>query len=75
MTDWGPNNHSFMAVPWDICGSTSMTHDKRSIVTLRWKRRILPDKEPWPNSIGLIEYGDAYKTGYIIRDSLEFVAK
>ncbi|MFB3763630.1 MAG: hypothetical protein ACE14P_00110 [Methanotrichaceae archaeon] len=76
VTDWGPDNRSLNGDPvghmWVAVNNPKF---KDAWIFIDGDGGFYPNKRPLPDSIGLIEYGDTYQTGYITTDPLDYLAK
>ena len=74
VTDWGPDNQSLHG---DTVGhmwvAVNDPRHKESWIFIDGDGGFYANKKPLPNTIGLIEYGDQYQTGYITTDPLKYV--
>ena len=76
MTDWGPDNRSLNDDPvGHMWVAVNNPRHNESWIFIDGNGGFYPDKKPLPNSIGQIIYGDIYRTGYIISNPLEYLAK
>jgi hypothetical protein len=76
MTDWGPDNRSLNDDPvGHMWVAVNNPRHNESWIFIDGNGGFYPNKKPLPNSIGQIIYGDMYRTGYIIADPLEYLAK
>lgn len=76
VTDWGPDNRSLQGDPvGHMWVAVDDPRHKEAWIFIDGDGGFYPNREPLPNSIGLIEYDDQYKTGYITTDPLKFLAK
>ena len=74
ITDWGPDNRSLHGDPvghmWVAVNDPRHTE---AWIFIDGDGGFYPNKKPLPNSIGLIEYGERYQTGYITADPLKYI--
>jgi hypothetical protein len=76
ITDWGPDNRSLSGDPvGHMWVAVDNPRYKDAWIFIDGDGGFYPNKKPLPNSIGQIEYDDAYKTGYITADPLDYLAK
>jgi len=76
ITDWGPDNRSLSGDPiGHMWVAVNDPRHKEAWIFIDGDGGFFPNKKPLPNSIGQIEYGDTYQTGYTTTDPLDYLAK
>ena len=76
ITDWGPDNRSLSGDPvGHMWVAVNDPRHKEAWIFIDGDGGFYPNEKPLANSIGLIEYGDTYQTGYITTDPLDYLAK
>jgi hypothetical protein len=76
ITDWGPDKRSIQGDPiGHMWVAVDDPRHKEAWIFIDGDGGFYPNKEPLPGSIGRVEYGDQYQTGYITTDPLKYITK